>query len=511
MNKFLDNAVIYQIYPISFYDSNGDGYGDFNGITQKLDYIKDLGANIIWLNPIYMSPFMDGGYDVTDYEKVNPIFGTEDDLKALLNKAHSLGIKVISDFVPGHTSYKHEWFKNSQKIEKNEYSDYYIWSDSCFHSAGNCLKGISERDGCVTINYYSFQVALNYGFDKVINPWEMKYTDNRLKPLRNKIIEILQKWIEFGFDGFRIDLACSVIKRLQSSKPLVWFWGKIFSAVKKVKSDTIFLAECGNPLMSVGEIGFDIDYLLHDYSYYTDILRREKGSNIYPEQDDGHSYFNEKGLGNIKDFLEKTEEIYTKIDNIGYYSLPSGYHDVQRISMNRDSDQLKVFFAFMFTYKCIPQIYYGDEIGLRYNPNISKDGGYTRTGSRTPMQWNKSKNRGFSVNDIVYLPTDDCLYNDVEYQRADEKSLLSYVKKLSILHNKFSCLHFSGKINVMENGYPLIFERFNNESRIVIMINPSNVPYKRVCVFSEILLQSNCEVENDTIKLNRESFIILKK
>ena len=96
MNEFLDNAVIYQIYPISFYDSNGDGYGDFNGITQKLDYIKDLGVNIIWLNPIYMSPFMDGGYDISDYEKVNPIFGTEDDLKALLNKAHSLGIKVIS-------------------------------------------------------------------------------------------------------------------------------------------------------------------------------------------------------------------------------------------------------------------------------------------------------------------------------------------------------------------------------------------------------------------------------
>ena len=133
MNKWISDSVFYQIYPTSFYDSDGDGLGDINGITQKLDYVKSLGVNGIWLNPFYPSPFMDGGYDVSDYYDVNPRLGSIADFEKLLKRSKELGIRVVIDLVIGHTSFNHEWFKESAKGEKNKYSDWYIWTDSIFN------------------------------------------------------------------------------------------------------------------------------------------------------------------------------------------------------------------------------------------------------------------------------------------------------------------------------------------------------------------------------------------
>ena len=212
MNKILNNAVIYQIYPISFFDSNGDGKGDFNGIKEKLLYLKELGVNVLWLNPIFSSPFKDGGYDPIDFRSVNPDFGTMEDLRKFLIAAHCYDMRVLLDFTICHTSIESEWFKQSQKAEPNQYSDYYIWSNNWFESDRGMLTGISERNGCVVSSYYSHQVALNYGYEEVENSWQMGYKDERLTPLRNEIIDIMQKWLNFGFDGFRIDLACNVIK-----------------------------------------------------------------------------------------------------------------------------------------------------------------------------------------------------------------------------------------------------------------------------------------------------------
>ena len=131
MPQWLKNAVFYEIYPQSFYDTNGDGIGDINGITQKLDYIKQSGFNALWLNPCYLSPFMDAGYDVQDYKQVAPRYGTNEDLY-LFDEAHKRGMHVILDLVPGHTSDLHPWFLESKKPEKNKYSDFYTWSDSAW-------------------------------------------------------------------------------------------------------------------------------------------------------------------------------------------------------------------------------------------------------------------------------------------------------------------------------------------------------------------------------------------
>lgn len=508
MNKFLNNAVIYQIYPITFFDGNDDGKGDFKGMTEKLGYLNELGVNVLWLSPIFPSPFRDGGYDVTDFREINPDFGTKEEFKDFLRVAHEYNMRVLIDFTIGHTSVDSEWFKQSQKNERNKYSDYYIWTNGWWQSQGEMLKGVSERDGCVATNYYSHQIALNYGYENPDKDWQMDYKDERLKPLRDEIIDILQEWLLFGVDGFRIDLAPSVIKNRTTEQPLIWFWNQVIPNVKKVNPHAIFLAEWGDPSLSVGECGFDSDYLTHEDKEYNELLRNEANTNVLPFLEKGDSYFRCTGKGNIENFLNLTSGIIDRVQGKGYYTLPSGYHDIPRISVNRDVDDLKVFFAFMLSYKTLPLIYYGDEIGLSYNPKLSKDGGYCRTGARTPMQWNNDKNRGFSKHDIPYLPTNTVNEEDVETQKTEEKSLWNTVKKLLTIRKENSSLWFDANLRVIENSYPLIFERGMGERKITVIINPSSNVYERNAGVKKILVKNNCEVLNDKIYLQAKSFII---
>ena len=164
MPKWLQDAVFYEIYPQSFYDSNGDGIGDIQGIIQKLDYITELGCNAIWLNPVYDSPFMDAGYDVRDYKKVAPRYGTNEDLVQLFSEAHSRGIKILLDLVPGHTSDTHPWFQEAKKAAESEYSNRYIFTKTVWDAPPEyrMMCGICERNGNYMVNYFSSQPALNY-------------------------------------------------------------------------------------------------------------------------------------------------------------------------------------------------------------------------------------------------------------------------------------------------------------------------------------------------------------
>ena len=162
MPKWLDNAVFYEIYPQSFLDTNADGICDFQGIINKLDYIRELGFNALWINPFFLSPFGDAGYDVADYYTAAPRYGTNEDLKRLFAEAHKRGIHVLLDLVPGHTSVEHKWFRESMKPEKNADSDRYIWTDSVWETPENmgCLRGISQRDGSCALNFFSCQPVL---------------------------------------------------------------------------------------------------------------------------------------------------------------------------------------------------------------------------------------------------------------------------------------------------------------------------------------------------------------
>ena len=164
---WLSNAIFYEIYPQTFYDSNGDGIGDIQGIIQKLDYLGRLGINAIWLNPCFEFPFQDAGYDVANYYKVAQRYGTNADLEELFQKAGTYGIRVLLDLVPGHTSIEHSWFQQSQKAQNNPFSDWYIWNDSVWSGSEpdlTMIRGYSQRDAGYLTNFFYCQPALNYGF-----------------------------------------------------------------------------------------------------------------------------------------------------------------------------------------------------------------------------------------------------------------------------------------------------------------------------------------------------------
>lgn len=519
MNKkaWLKNAVFYEIYPTSFKDGNGDGIGDFAGIKEKLPYISAMGFNAIWLNACFESPFRDGGYDVSDYYKIDPKFGSENDFDEFVKDCKKLGIHVIMDLVIGHTSDQHPWFQKSSRAETNAFSDYYIWTDSGLKFGGGNLRticGVAERDGGYVINYFATQPALNFGFEQVTEPWQMHYKDERLKPLRKEIVNIMRYWLSKGIDGFRCDLASSLVKNSKTGEGIDWLWRQLISEIKKEYPEAVFIAEWCNPIRSVKGAGFDVDFILHENKWYNDLFRNEKGNNLFPELERGDNYFNENGKGSILDFLRHNQEIENEINGFGYYSVPSGNHDLIRLGSNCSEEELKVVFSFLLTFKHIPFIYYGDEIGMKYLRGLkSKDGGYIRTGSRTPMRWNdQEKNKGFSTSDNTYLPINLQENLSVTAQQKDENSLLNTVKSLIAIRKSHQCLNAESVFEVIsaENqGYPLVYRRKNESESIVIALNPS-ADFKIIEInnVEKVLFVLNTEIDEKKAVLKGCSVLI---
>ncbi len=529
---WLKDAVFYQIYPLSFFDGNGDGIGDLNGITEKIGYLKSLGINAVWLSPFYESPFMDGGYDVSDYRKTDPKFGSMADFEKMLAAFKKNGIRVVIDLVIGHTSFKHKWFLRSAEYERNEYSDYYIWTDSNFNQyKDRTIHGLFDRDAGYYINYYACQPALNYGFNRLERAeeksdcglgtaWQMHYTDARLAPLREEILSVMRFWLDKGVDGFRVDLAHSLVKgciynsdKDEDTEGLQWLWGKFIEPIKKEYPNCVFIAEWFYAKNAVGKCGFDVDFYSHEIEGYNDLFRNEPGSNLLPFLEHGKSYFSKEGKGSVNAFLKYALEDLGAIEGKGYIAVPTGSHDQIRISKYRDEDVLKTVFAFLLTFKHVPFIYYGDEIGLSYREKINRDGGYVRTGSRTPMQWNDAKNRGFSCSDTIYLPVNNEKAQSVAVQEKTDTSLLATVKKLTEIRKKHTCLHADGSFKVVykgQNGYPLVYERANAEETLTVAINPSSRPYE-VEISGETLFAENAKVADGKLLLSKCGFAIIRQ
>lgn len=339
-SDFLNSAVIYNVYPTSFYDSNGDGVGDIVGITQKLEYIKQF-ADIVWINPVFKSPFKDGGYDIEDYFEIDAKFGSIKDVEDLTDKAHALGMKIVFDLVAGHTSDKHKWFKESRKEKRNEYSDYYIWDDNVFEGHLVGMSGNAPRNGTYAVNFFCFQPALNYGYYKKEYSWQFDYKDDRLSALHNKVVDIMKFWLDKGVDGFRCDMASSIVKNDVNGQGSCEIWRKLFGEVRKSYPQAIFISEWGQPEYAVGSGAFDMDFFTHCYNDgYNNLFRKESGCNIFDSS--GDSYFRKGGKGECKTFFEYLEHNLSKVKDNGYVSVVSGNHDLPRISVGRDDDEFKV-------------------------------------------------------------------------------------------------------------------------------------------------------------------------
>ncbi|HCM90977.1 MAG TPA: glycosylase [Lachnospiraceae bacterium] len=512
MIDWLKKAVFYEIYPQSFCDSNGDGIGDFNGIISKLDYIKSLGANALWINPCFDSPFKDAGYDVRDYKKAAARYGTNEELYRLFEEAHKRDIKVLLDLVPGHTSEEHEWFKESGKAEKNEYSDRYIWTDGWIMGmAGHpYIGGECDRDGTYMLNFFKCQPALNFGFLNPKEPWQQAIDDEGPLATREAIRDVIRFWLSHGCDGFRVDMAGSLVKDDDDRKSgTCEVWRDIFKPIRKEFPEAAFIAEWNDPEVSINGAGFDMDfYLDHPGNGYNSLMRD------YEANDTDLSFFKKKDKCDITRFLGEYLPRYYNTKDKGFISMITCNHDTIRPAYTLSVDELKVAYATLMTLPGVPFIYYGDEIGMHYLDVHTREGGYTRTGSRTPMQWDDSANRGFSTaaKDKLYLPVDENKEAPtVESQEKDDNSLLNTVRRLTALKASYSDFDSDGDFAVLHTGEdePFVYRRGNR----ICIVNPSSGTLRVSDSFFDgrtiIFAAGTCTIDKDTAIAGPGSFAII--
>lgn len=513
MTSWLKNAVFYEIYPQSFCDTNSDGIGDLLGITLKLDYIRGLGCDAIWINPIYDSPFMDAGYDVRDYRKIAPRYGTMDDLTHLLSEAHKRDMKILLDLVPGHTSDTHEWFQQAKLAQHSEYSDRYIFTDCVWEAPPEyrLMCGICERDGNYLVNYFSSQPALNYGFYEVTHPtWQKAAGSPEAKATVEALKDIMRYWLDKGIDGFRVDMADSLVKNDDEKIATAAIWREIRGMMDREYPHAVLVSEWCSPQRAIVNAGFHADfYLDHQGNGYNSLFRKKRG-------EDNLSFFADHAHGDIEEFLAEYLPAYLCSKDKGYISFMTNNHDMPRAPFYMSEDIIKLSHAFMMTMPGVPFVYYGDEIGMRYRTDlVSKEGGFSRTGSRTPMQWSHEKNLGFSDADadMLYLPVDPSQdAPTVEDQQGKDGSIYENLRTLIALRRDNPALANDSDFEVVyaeSKRYPFVYRR----GAFTVFVNPSDtaatVDYR--LNGAEIVYQiGEYEAAPDTVTVCPRSFLLIR-
>lgn len=485
--EWLKNAVIYHIYPSSFQDSDGDGIGDLEGIRSRLDYVKACGFNTIWLSPVFESPFEDGGYDITDYYKVDPRFGTNTQLVELIRDAHAKGIRICLDLVAGHTSDKHPWFRQSRSADTNlQYSDYYIWSDSKSSlPTKKFVKSDAPRNGNFLKNYFEVQPALNYGYahPDPDEPWQQGYDDPGPRAVRQEIRNIMAFWMDKGVDGFRCDMAMSLVKNDdRNHTATVRLWHEMREWIDARYPECILISEWSQPGEAI-PAGFHVDLIIHNgagYDMYSPLVCNTDDKNRPTV-----CYFDRAGEGQIRSFVDRyTKERHATREQ-GYLSMPTCSHDIWRLNRNQRNtpEELKVTMTFFLLMPWIPTVYYGEEIGMRNIEDAPiKEGSFARrnrSSCRTPMQWDTTPNAGFSTADAtnIFLPVDpDPARPTVAAQTDDPHSLLSYARGLLALRAATPALGTSGDwryVSDTNHPYPMVYAREYAGEKYIVVLNPS--------------------------------------
>lgn len=548
--EWLRDGVIYLVYPSSYKDSDGNGIGDIRGVISELDYIESLGVRAIWFNPLFVSGWIDGGYDVIDFYRVDPRFGTNNDMVELIEKAHAKGIKVMLDLVAGHTSDKHPWFIQSSQDTNLQYSDYYIWSDRLpdakaekdletmlkdpnymQNTIGKWMKSEYPRNKFYMKNFYACQPSLNYGYANPdpSRPWEQGVDAPGPKAVRQELKDIIAFWYGKGVDGFRVDMANSLVKNDKDKKEIMNLWREIREWSDKNYPDHVLMAEWGSPKYCLAA-GYNIDMDLNGTKSHNRRMYFDR-----KHQADGGSYFSLNGgqpsvrdlYGNawpenkidsktsaaemLKEYYDYFTDCLESTETMGYFATITGNHDHLRINMGARNtpDQLKVMLTWVLTMP-MPILYYGDEIGMRSLvdlPNVegANHNGKERSGARTPMQWTSGETAGFSTcsPDKLYLPvctewspaTSYPQYLDwkknfeagkvkpiakgeitVESQDKDPESILNWTRELIALRKSSEALWADSKFIPVFNEsqpYPMVYLRSNGKETFLIALNPT--------------------------------------
>lgn len=489
MPTWLNDAVFYEVYPQSFLDTNADGIGDLAGIVQKLDYIKSIGCNAVWLNPIYDSPFLDGGYDVRDHKMVASRYGSNDDLYFLFDRAHALGIRVILDLVPGHTSIDHPWFLESQKSIANPMSGRYIFTRSVWDAPDGYrwVSGTTERDGNFLVNFFSTQPALNYGFHDIVYPeWQDPPVHPNCLSAIDALMDVMRFWLAKGADGFRVDMADSLVKNDDEKIATSKLWRTVREMLDREYPEAVLISEWSNPQQAVNMAGFHVDFYLDHWhnGYHSLVRKRDSGENT--------CYVSKEGKGDITLFTSDFIPKYEATKHNGYIGFITCNHDTPRLTRHLDHREIELAYALIFTMPGVPFLYYGDEIGMRYIEGLtSKEGGYNRTGSRTPMQWDKRKNLGFSKADphALYLPVDSAADPPtVQSQMDSQGSLLETVKDLLSIRHRYGDLKADGDFEVIhaKADDPLFAYRRGD---LLLFVNPSKSE-----TFTSLHVAASCRI-----------------
>ena len=321
------------------------------------------------------------------------------------------------------------------------------------------------------LNFFKCQPALNYGFLNRTEDWQLPPDHPDCIATREAMKDVMRFWLDHGCDGFRVDMADSLVKDDDENKSATGaVWKNIRQMLDEEYPEAAIISEWSNPRQAL-KYGFHADfYLDHHGNGYNTLLRD------YETEGGDHSFLKKDGNGDIMRFLNDFLPKYDDTKNDGYISFITCNHDTPRPRRTLDMDELKIAYAMFLTLPGVPFIYYGDEIGMRYLDVPTKEGGYTRTGTRTPMQWDNSKNHGFSNADAskLYLPVDNA--DDaptVADQLSDNSSLLNTVKELTALRHKYEDLQADGSFEVVyaeAESFPFVYKR----GKLTIAINPSD-------------------------------------
>lgn len=485
---------MYEIYPQSFLDTNGDGVGDFRGVISKLDYLQWLGINAIWFNPCFASPFVDAGYDVSDYLQVAPRYGTNADLEELMREAAARDIRVILDLVAGHTSVEHEWFVHESNLPgPDPDGDRYIWAEDITHSSAQTgvldsphwVPSPGKRPGYYMKNFYDEQPALNYGYSKLdpLEPWRDLVSDRG--PQRNlaSLKETMSFWLERGAAGFRVDMAFSMVKDDPGWVETIKLWHDLRQWIDTEYPDAIFVPEGVEPV-EAKQASFHGDFFLV-IGYEHGSLFHNHGAGNFPHRVFSPCYFDAAGEGDTAFFEGEWKKVRRARPGRPII-MGTADHDFSRMACGeRTAEQLGVAFAMLFSWGNVPAVYYGDEVGMRYltgMPNkegaVCWPGFYNRAGCRTPMQWDSSANAGFSTaaSADLYLPIDpDPNRPNVASQIDDPHSHLHLVRELIALYKATPALRTGTDAEVLHRGYPWVYLRGGTH---LVVLNPKGQALK---------------------------------